>query len=165
MRLFRLTYKLPFVRRSKLHNLACRGTWYLLPEVDDATRRSMKANQAKNTGPELLLRKALWARGIRGYRIHVKNLPGKPDLVFPSKRICVFVHGCFWHGCPTCKRNLTPTHNAEYWAEKRLKNAARDARNFEALRLDGYEVMVLWECEIKRSLHTCLARIGDALVP
>lgn len=131
------------------------------PTVSEGTRRSMRANRSKNTAPELALRRALWAAGVRGYRLHLRSLAGKPDLVFTRVRLCVFVHGCFWHGCPVCstQRNLKPTQNGPYWAAKIAENQRRDARNRQSLELSGWRVLVVWECELKRDLTGIVARI------
>lgn len=80
-----------------------------------AVSKVMSANKAKNTKPEMLFRKALWAEGIRGYRCNYKNAPGRPDIAFPKKKIAIFVNGCFWHGCPYCKMPL-PKNNTEFWS-------------------------------------------------
>lgn len=125
----------------------------------DAVRRSMRANRSKDTKPELLLRKALWAAGVRGYRKNVKNLPGKPDLVFGPQRLAIFVHGCFWHRCPTCIRNLSPKQNSEFWSVKFARNVARDKQNADRLRALGYRTIVVWECELKKSVDEAVWKI------
>jgi DNA mismatch endonuclease (patch repair protein) len=93
----------------------------------------------------------------------VRRLPGKPDLVFGPARLAVFVHGCFWHGCPNCDRNLTPRTNAAYWQAKFAQNRERDSRNRANLEAMGYRVLVLWECEAKASLPDAVDRIREAL--
>ncbi len=108
----------------------------------------MRAVKARDTGPEICLRKALFALGFR-YRLNVKNLPGKPDIVFPKHRAVIFVHGCFWHG-HHCKRGRrTPKTNADYWREKIARNKARDEKNAAALKDLGWRVITVWECELK----------------
>lgn len=108
----------------------------------------MRAVKSSNTKPELALRKALHALGYR-YRLYVKDLPGKPDLVFPKYRTVIFVHGCFWHG-HACKRGArTPKSNVDYWVEKIARNKARDRKNAAALRKLGWGVITLWECQLK----------------
>lgn len=108
----------------------------------------MRAVKGRDTKPEIRLRKALFARGFR-YRLHVKSLPGAPDIVFPGRRAVIFVHGCFWHG-HDCKRgSRTPKQNADYWREKIARNKARDARQVEELRSAGWRVLTVWECELK----------------
>ncbi|RYG25801.1 very short patch repair endonuclease [bacterium] len=121
----------------------------------------MQGNRGKDTKPEIALRKALWAAGLRGYRKNVTKLPGKPDVVFVRGRLAVFVHGCYWHQCPHCKRNRTPATNAEYWQAKFAANRERDARQQAQLEDDGWRVLVLWECEIKRGEG--LLRVKQAL--
>lgn len=108
----------------------------------------MRAVKGRDTKPELRLRKALFARGFR-YRLHVKSLPGAPDIVFPGRRAVIFVHGCFWHG-HACKRGRrAPKQNASYWANKIARNKARDAKHLKALRAAGWRVLTVWECELK----------------
>lgn len=118
----------------------------------DARQRSahMAKIRSKDTKPELMLRKGLHALGYR-YRLHDPKLPGKPDLVFPSRRKVVFVNGCFWHGhdCPVGSR--LPKSNTEFWRDKRAKNQARDERQLAQLDLLGWESLVVWECEVKAS--------------
>ena len=119
--------------------------------MDPAQRSAHMAKiKSKNTKPELLLRKALHALGFR-YRLHDKKLPGKPDLVFPSRKKVIFVNGCFWHGhdCPVGSR--LPKSNTEFWRDKRAKNKARDQRQLAQLDLLGWESLVVWECDIKAS--------------
>lgn len=108
----------------------------------------MRAVKGKDTKPEVALRKALFALGLR-YRINVKNLPGKPDIVFPKHKTVIFVHGCFWHG-HACKRGRrAPKQNAEYWSAKIARNRVRDKKNAAALKKLGWRVITVWECEMK----------------
>ena len=108
----------------------------------------MRAVKGRDTKPEVALRKKLFALGLR-YRLNVKALPGKPDLVFPKHRTVVFVHGCFWHG-HHCKRGArAPKQNAEYWREKIARNKARDKKNATELKKLGWRVVTVWECELK----------------
>lgn len=114
-----------------------------------ATERSrvMASVKSANTRPELAIRKLLHRFGFR-FRIHVRALPGTPDLVFPSLHKVVFVNGCFWHG-HTCRRGqVRPQINSEFWASKLDRNLARDQENIEALRQLGWQAFKLWECEI-----------------
>ncbi|MEO5338167.1 MAG: very short patch repair endonuclease [Magnetospirillum sp. WYHS-4] len=92
------------------------------------------------------VRRALWAAGLR-YRLHAKMLPGRPDIVFPSRRIAVLVHGCFWHGHEGCPRHRIPKSRVEWWTAKINRNKKRDAEVRAALAAAGWAVIVLWECE------------------
>jgi DNA mismatch endonuclease, patch repair protein len=112
-------------------------------------RRTMQAVKSKDTKPEWIVRRLLHAAGYR-YRLHVSSLPGKPDMVFPGRRAVIFIHGCFWHG-HDCKRGARmPATNAEYWSAKISRNRERDRKHLDALRADGWKVLTVWECEIKR---------------
>ncbi|WP_064685708.1 very short patch repair endonuclease [Rhizobium bangladeshense] len=108
--------------------------------------RMMSGIRGKNTGPELAVRKAAHALGYR-FRLHRKDLPGSPDLVFPRKNTVVFVHGCYWHRHEGCRYCYTPKSNIEFWATKFRNNIARDERVREELEHRGWRVVTLWECE------------------
>jgi len=124
--------------------------------VSGAVRsKIMRSVRQKDTGPETLLRKALHARGFR-YRKNLRSLPGSPDLVFPGRRAVIFVHGCFWHRHPGCRRATTPKSNAEFWQEKFQRNVERDACNVALLREGGWRVGVVWECEIGKAPSAAL---------
>lgn len=117
--------------------------------VDAQTRsRMMRGIQSKDTQPELRLRRALHALGFR-YRLHAKELPGRPDMVFPKYRAVVFVHGCFWHGheCPVFR---WPKTRPEFWRAKIEANRARDDRKIQALQALGWRVAVVWECDLRQ---------------
>lgn len=101
----------------------------------------------KDTRPEVLLRKALHARGLR-YRKNVRTLPGSPDLVFPKHRAVVFVNGCYWHHHEGCERATVPKQNRSFWKEKFRRNRERDARNVYMLIDKGWRVAIVWECAI-----------------
>ncbi|MBP4043946.1 very short patch repair endonuclease [Chromobacterium violaceum] len=117
--------------------------------VDKATRsRMMSGIRGKNTKPELLIRKALHARGFR-YRLHNKNLPGKPDLAFPKYKAVVFIHGCFWHG-HDCHYFKVPQTRTAFWLEKINGNRERDTRQLMQLRLAGWRILVVWECATRK---------------
>ena len=108
----------------------------------------MRRVKSANTKPEITLRKALFAHGLR-YRLNRKDLPGKPDLTFPKFGAVIFMHGCFWHG-HDCKRGARqPKTNAEYWRKKIAGNKARDAKTEQALKQAGWRVRIVWECELK----------------
>jgi DNA mismatch endonuclease (patch repair protein) len=104
--------------------------------------------RGKDTKPEMTVRRLVFSFGYR-YRLHDKTLPGKPDMVFKSKRKVVFVHGCFWHRHKGCKLARMPKSRLDFWKPKLEGNAKRDARNMAALRADGWGTLVVWECEIK----------------
>lgn len=114
-----------------------------------ARSRNMAAIKGKNTKPELKVRKALHAHGFR-YRLHSKALPGKPDIVLPAYRVCIFVHGCFWHRHTGCKYAYTPSTRVEFWGKKFRENVDRDDRNRELLLAAGWSVIELWECGLKK---------------
>ncbi|MHB1077038.1 very short patch repair endonuclease [Thiobacillus sp.] len=119
--------------------------------VDPATRsRMMSGIQGKNTKPELLVRRYLHSRGLR-YRLHVKTLPGKPDIVLPKYRTVVFVHGCFWHQHSNCKFATTPSSQPDFWANKLAQNVMRDQYQTNALRESGWRTLIIWECELRGS--------------
>lgn len=104
--------------------------------------------RSRNTSPEWLVRSALHRLGYR-YRLHNSRLPGKPDLTFPSKRIALFVHGCFWHRHPNCKRAATPIAHQDYWLNKFERNVLRDNSNQSELKRMGWTVLIVWECELR----------------
>ena len=108
----------------------------------------MQGNKAKNTGPEVLLRKQLREAGYPGYRLHWRQAPGRPDIAYPGRKLAVFVNGCFWHRCPHCQPAL-PKSNAEFWARKFSLNAERDERKRRELVAAGWTVVTVWECEIR----------------
>ena len=110
--------------------------------------RIMAAVKGRNTSPELIVRRLLHARGYR-YRLHRRDLPGSPDIVFPARRKVILVHGCFWHG-HHCKRgDRQPRTNAEYWRAKIARNRDRDRRNLTSLGEGGWTPLTVWECELK----------------
>lgn len=119
----------------------------------------MSHNQAKNTGPELKLRKALWRRGFR-YSINVKRLPGSPDIVLSKYRTVIFVHGCFWHGHKDCKYYTVPKTNTDFWTAKVARNQERDQEVWRQLEAKGWFVIIVWECELKKAvLDETIARV------
>ena len=122
----------------------------------------MAAVRASNTAPEMRLRRALFAKGLR-YRCHASDLPGRPDIVFRPKRLALFVHGCFWHQHPGCRSATTPRVNSAYWGPKLRRNLERDNENEAALAELGYAVVVAWECEIKRDAEAAAASIAQVL--
>lgn len=108
----------------------------------------MRAVRGKNTGPEMLVRRLVFSLGYR-YRLHRRDLPGSPDLVFPTRRRVVFIHGCFWHGHPGCRRATRPQTNREFWDRKIDSNIKRDAAQRAALLRLGWKVLTIWQCETK----------------
>jgi DNA mismatch endonuclease (patch repair protein) len=108
----------------------------------------MSGIRSKNTKPELLLRRALHARGLR-YLLHGAKLPGKPDLVFTKHQAVVFVHGCFWHRHRNCRFATTPATRPEFWTAKFSSNIERDKRNVAALLENGWRIATVWECALK----------------
>lgn len=119
---------------------------------NELSSRIMSAVKDRNTKPELLLRKKLWSSGIRGYRIHLKNVPGRPDIAFPRKRIAIFVNGCFWHRCPFCKLPI-PKFNSNFWEKKFNQNKKRDKKKINQLVNKGWKIITIWECQIKANLN------------
>lgn len=131
--------------------------------VDTATRSRMMAGiRSKNTKPELLLRKALHAKGFR-FRLHRKDLPGRPDIVLPLYKAVCFVHGCFWHQHKGCRMASTPATRAEFWQAKFAANITRDERNRHALLAAGWRVAVVWECAIRQSLPVATEQLTNWL--
>ena len=118
----------------------------------------------KGTGPELVLRHQLHARGFR-YRLNDKKLPGSPDIVLPKYKTTIFVHGCFWHRHEGCRLASNPKDNAEFWNDKFKTNISRDARNEELLIEAGWKVIVVWQCELKKAnIDKTLENIVSRLV-
>lgn len=111
---------------------------------------NMRAIRSIGMKPELAVRKLVHSMGYR-YRLHRSDLPGKPDLVFPSRQKIIFVHGCFWHS-HGCKLSHKPKSNLSYWQAKLERNKQRDSHNLKTLRADGWKVLIIWECHTKRPL-------------
>lgn len=121
----------------------------------------MRSVHQKNTAPEMVVRRLVHAMGGR-YKLHRKDLPGSPDLVFPRHHLCIFVHGCFWHRHPGCRLASTPGSNVQFWQEKFARNVERDTRKENELQTAGWRVEIIWECEtrapgkLKSRLHALL---------
>lgn len=132
--------------------------------VDTATRsRIMASIRGKDTKPELLVRRGLHRIGVR-FRLHVRDLPGRPDLVFPKYRTVLFVHGCFWHRHDSCWLAYTPSANSSKWLDKFEANVERDRRQVAALQKAGWRVLVVWECLLRSNdLSDLIADIGVEL--
>jgi len=117
---------------------------------------------SKNTQPEQRVRKILFAMGYR-YRLNVKGLPGKPDIVLRKYNTVIFVHGCFWHLHSKCRDGTIPKTRTDYWREKLLNNKARDEQHIRELRDQGWKVLVLWECEIENNPEKVIAKLKGFL--
>ena len=123
--------------------------------------RTMRAVKGKDTAPEMIVRRMVHGMGYR-YRLHGKDLPGKPDLVFGPKKKVIFVHGCFWHG-HKCKRgNRMPKDNRDYWQQKIARNKYRDREHLKALKVQGWQALVIWECELG-AIDSMRSKINDFL--
>lgn len=122
----------------------------LIVDTISAAQRSYNMSRIKgrDTRPEMTLRRHLHAAGYR-YRVGVRDLPGKPDLVFPSRKRVIFVNGCFWHSHDCKYSSVNPKTNAEFWAKKRAATTARDRRNVDDLQSSGWLVLTVWECELR----------------
>ena len=108
---------------------------------------NMSRIHSKDTKPELLVRSWLWSHGYR-YRLNVKSVPGKPDIVMRRYRTAIFVNGCFWHGHDGCKYFRMPKSNTEFWVTKINRNRQRDQKNYDVLLQNGWQVIVVWECQL-----------------
>ena len=122
-----------------------------MADVHDRQTRSYNMSQikGKNTKPEMLVRKFLFSKGFR-YRLHVKNLPGKPDLILPKYKTIIFINGCFWHGHENCKYYIMPKTRTEWWIDKINRTKQRDSENFLQLSESGWKIVTIFECELKR---------------
>lgn len=136
--------------------------------TDKLSKKERSANMSRirstNTRPEIIVRRALHQAGLR-FRLHAKELPGRPDVVFRPDRVCILVHGCFWHGCTKCVDGLRVVKsNSAYWSDKVAENKARDLRNRRALKELGWKVLEIWECETSqpRRLGSLIAKIQKA---
>lgn len=125
----------------------------------------MAAVRSKNTGPEMLVRRFLWSKGIR-YRVHPKNVPGKPDIVLRRYKLAVFVHGCFWHGHKGCSRGRLPKSRVEYWRAKIDANRKRDAAIAKRLEREGWRQLVIWDCKLRtqKSAAVALPKLLDDIL-
>ena len=135
-----------------------------MADVHEPETRSynMSQIQGKDTKPEMMVRKFLHSNGFR-YRLHAKNLPGKPDLVFPKYNSVIFVHGCFWHAHEGCKYFNIPDTRTEWWKEKLYGNKERDEKNIAKLEEEGWNVIVVWECELKSNKEENLEQVAKEL--
>ncbi|MDO8880543.1 MAG: very short patch repair endonuclease [Coriobacteriia bacterium] len=132
------------------------------PPTNENTSRSMRGNRGKDTSLELALRSALREAGLSGYRIHWKTPAGRPDIAYPGKRIAIYVNGCWWHRCAVCKPRMPKSH-AEYWNGKFERNIARDREKQSQLENLGWVVLVVWECQVRDDLPSCVQTIRMAI--
>ncbi len=136
-----------------------------MADVHDKQTRSYNMSQikGKNTKPEILVRKFLFSKGF-SYRLHVKNLPGKPDIVLPKYRTIIFINGCFWHGHENCKYYVVPKTRTEWWLDKINGNKQKDGENFIQLSESGWKIVTIFECELKGDkLNNTLIKLLDEL--
>ena len=129
----------------------------------EARSKNMSAIRSKNTKPEVIVRKYLFSNGFR-YRINVSKLAGKPDIVLSKYKTVIFVNGCFWHFHEGCKYFVWPKDNADYWQKKILGNVERDKRNYSALIAAGWQVLIVWECQLKQSREETLTALVKDIV-
>lgn len=135
-----------------------------MADVHDKAIRSynMSRIRAKDTKPEMLVRKYLHARGLR-YKLHDKNLPGKPDLVFPKYKTVLFVNGCFWHGHKDCKYFVMPKTRRRWWQKKIEETKKRDDEEKARLEHKGWRVLTVWECELKQKSEETLKELVETI--
>lgn len=132
-----------------------------VPEKE-ITSRIMSSISDRNTKPEMKLRKSMYANGIRGYRLHWKKVPGRPDICFPGKKLAIFVNGCFWHRCPYCRPPMPKSHT-KFWEKKFETNVNRDKKKIRLLKKDGWKVLVLWECHIKKDINKSILKVKQVV--
>ena len=136
-----------------------------MPDVLTPTQRHrcMSHIRSKATKPEMAVRRWLWAHGYR-YRLNVKSVPGKPDIVMRKYRTAIFVNGCFWHGHEGCKQFVLPKTNTDFWQTKIARNRERDQRNHDELTHAGWQVIVLWQCKLnKQELEPTMQQVAVTL--
>ena len=129
--------------------------------VDPRRSALMSRIRSSGTSPELAVRRMLHARGFR-FRLHRKDLPGRPDIVLPKYRTAIFVHGCFWHQHPNCRLASKPKTRTDYWEPKLEGNVQRDVRNRTALEVLSWRVETIWECDTRRA-ETLVARVNEII--
>jgi DNA mismatch endonuclease (patch repair protein) len=129
-------------------------------EAPEKRRRTMQAVKSSDTKPEMTVRRMLHAEGYR-YRLHLKSLPGCPDIVFPSRRKALLINGCFWHGHTCSRGSRVPKANRQCWEKKIARNRERDSHSLEELQALGWRTLTLWECEIKSIDLPALRRFLD----
>ncbi len=131
---------------------------------DERVSATMSRIRGKNTGPERAVRQALRAQGITGYRLHYAKAPGRPDIAFVGRKVAVFVHGCFWHGCQHCRPRRPKTHKG-FWNAKLDRNMERDAEKVVALKNAGWRVFTLWECRVRKNVTAEAGRVARFIRP
>jgi len=122
----------------------------------------MSRIKSKDTKPELILRSSLFKLGFR-FRVHRKDLPGKPDIVLPKYHTVIFVHGCFWHYHKDCQEGRLPSTNSEFWKKKLLRNIEKDKEHQQKCIELGWKVLVVWECELEQHLSKIMIKIKQTL--
>ncbi|MBK7559082.1 MAG: DNA mismatch endonuclease Vsr [Chitinophagaceae bacterium] len=137
-----------------------------MADVHTSQQRSynMSRIKGKDTKPEMLVRRFLHANGYR-YKLHDKQLPGKPDIVLPKYKTVIFVHGCFWHGHANCKYFVVPKTRTKWWLNKIKRNKSNDKKAVKALKINGWKVITVWECKLKspkveKTLNSLLKNIS-----
>lgn len=120
--------------------------------------KNMRLIRSKNTIPEIVVRKFLFQNGFR-YRLHSKNLPGRPDIVLKKFNTVIFINGCFWHGHLNCKNYILPKTNTTYWKDKIKNNIKRDKRSYKSLISQGWKIEKIWECELRKDKTSRLNRL------
>ncbi|HRI21306.1 MAG TPA: DNA mismatch endonuclease Vsr [Panacibacter sp.] len=136
-----------------------------MADVHTKEQRSynMSCIKSRNTKPEIMVRSFLHRNGFR-YKLHDKNLPGKPDIVLPKYKTIIFIHGCFWHGHTNCKYYVVPKTRTEWWLDKINGNIAKDVLAVKALKKEGWKIIIVWECQLKpanqmKTLHQLVRRL------
>jgi len=122
----------------------------------------MSRIRSKDTKPEMIVRKFLFSNGFR-FRLHDKSLPGKPDLVLKKYNTVVFINGCFWHGHKGCRYFVIPKTRTEWWISKLEGNVKKDKKNIAALKKEGWKVVVMWECELKKNSENSLRALAEKI--
>ena len=133
-----------------------------IPEKE-LTSKIMSAIKPINTKPELILRRALCDNGLKGYRLHWKKVPGRPDIAFPGKKLAIFVNGCYWHQCPYCQPKIPKSHS-KFWIEKFRQNIKRDHEKIVQLNERGWNSLTIWECQLNDNLLICVDKIRNLLI-
>ncbi|MCQ1537757.1 very short patch repair endonuclease [Methanocalculus taiwanensis] len=130
------------------------------PASSSTVKKVMRSMKTKDTKAEVTLRKALREIGLSGYRKNWEKALGKPDITYPGKKVAIFVHGCFWHGCPKCGKQTPKTHS-QFWIEKISRNRQRDTNIILKLEESGWKVFVFWECEINKDVQTLAKDVAE----